>query len=95
MVLTIAFLQIAGGAFALPADDYATCLVGQAVIALHNQSNDAINPFSAAIEAAHAACSPPDGLSTKARSEISDYVETIVEDVAGGLNLLRSTEADQ
>ena len=69
VVLTIAFLQVAGTAFALPGDEYAICLVGQADIALHDQP-DALNPFSDSLDAAHGECQSPASLATATRKEI-------------------------
>ena len=96
LILTAAALLLAvGTAFALPGDDYAVCLIGQSVISLHNPPDDAVAPLSSSLNVAHSLCPVPATLAAKTVLEIDEYVETIVEDVAGGLNLLRSSEANQ
>jgi hypothetical protein len=80
LMLTAALLLVATNTYAVSEDDYAVCLIGQTVIALHNQAPDALNPMYDSLKAAHSMCEAPKVSEAKLR-EVDDYVETVVEEV--------------
>jgi len=79
LILTAAFLAIATNSYAVSEDDYAVCLIGNTIIALHNQAPDALNPMYDSLKAAHSLCEAP-ALDKKKLGEIDDYVENVIEE---------------
>lgn len=79
--LAAALMLSAGPVMAAPADDYSACLIGYSVVALVNMERIE-DPYQA-VEAARAECPAPDGVDVAA---LDDYVDEIVEEVAGALN---------
>ena len=81
--LLLAALLLSTPALASTEDDYAVCLVGNTVIALSNQTADALNPLYDSLKAAHSLCEAPKVSEAKLR-EIDNYVEDVVEQVIAG-----------
>lgn len=79
-MLITAFLSFTTNAHAVSEDDYAVCLIGQTVIALHNQAPDALNPMYDSLKAAKSLCEAPK-MAEQRLAEIDDYVEDVVESV--------------
>lgn len=79
-LLTAALLLVATNSYAVSEDDYAVCLIGQTMIALHNQASDALNPMYDSLKAAHSMCDAPP-ISEQRLAEIDDYVENVIEEV--------------
>lgn len=84
LLIATAFAALATPAFALSADDYSACMIGRAAIVLHDQA--VIDDYYGAIELAKPECPAP-AIDAADMMALDAYVEEVVEDIAGALNL--------